>query len=50
MGLFDPIDWNGDGKCDFFDDMIEYDMYQYFLKEQNQSDGEEGEAYPAEWW
>ena len=17
MGLFDPIDWNGDGKCDF---------------------------------
>ncbi|MBR7092768.1 MAG: hypothetical protein IKI50_06250 [Clostridia bacterium] len=50
MGLFDPIDWNGDGKCDFFDDMIEYDMYLEYLKEESKGEGTQDEADLAEWW
>ena len=26
MGFFDPIDWNGDGKHDIFDDMLEFSI------------------------
>lgn len=38
MGLFDPIDWNGDGQHDFFDDMLEFAIFQECTKDDAEED------------
>ena len=38
MGLFDPIDWNDDGKHDFIDDMFEFAIFQECTKDDNDLD------------
>ena len=40
MGFFDPIDWNGDGKHDIFDDMLEFEIFQRVMKDDSDSDDE----------
>lgn len=37
MGLFDALDWNGDGKQDFFDDMIEFSIFQEVMNDDSDS-------------
>ena len=38
MGIFDPIDWDGDGKHDIFDDMLEFAMFEEMTKEDDFDD------------
>ena len=33
MGFFDPIDWNGNGKHDVFDDLIDFSIFQQVMKD-----------------
>ena len=38
MGLFDPIDWNGDGEHDFVDEMLEFAIFRECTKDDYDSD------------
>ncbi len=40
MGLFDPVDWNGDGKYDIFDDMIEFGLFQEMMNEKKKKEND----------
>lgn len=37
MGLFDPIDWDGNGKHDIFDDVFEYLAFEICTAEDEDS-------------
>ena len=40
MGFFDSIDWNGDGKHDIFDDMLEFSIFNEVMKDDKDSDSD----------
>lgn len=40
MGFFDPIDQNGDGKHDVFDDMLEFSLFNEVMKDDTDFDDE----------
>ena len=44
MGLFDPIDWNGDGKHDIYDDMIDYSIYRQVMDDNKEADYDSGNS------
>lgn len=48
MGLFDPIDWDGDGEHTLFDDMLEFAIYQDCMKEDN-TDEDDNDHDEEEW-
>ena len=50
MGFFDPIDWNGDGKHDIFDDMLEFSIFNEVMKDDTDSDDEFGDDFDEEDW
>ena len=45
MGFFDPIDWNGDGKQDIFDDMLEFSIFQEVMNDDSDSDDEANDDF-----
>jgi len=50
MGFFEPIDWNGDGKHDIFDDMLEFSIFQEVMKDDTDSDDEFDDDFDEEDW
>ena len=50
MGFFDPIDWNGDGKHDIFDDMLEFSIFNEVMKDDTDSDDEFDDDFDEEDW
>ena len=38
MGIFDPFDWNGNGKHDIFDDMLEFVIFEAITKKDDTND------------
>ena len=49
MGLFDPIDWNGDGQHDYFDDILEFAIFQECTKDENDSDNDDFNNDEEDW-
>lgn len=49
MGLFDPIDWNGNGKHDFIDDMLEFAIFQECTKDESDSDDTDFNIDEEDW-
>ena len=49
MGIFDPIDWNGDGRHDFFDDVLEFAIFQECTKDEYDSDDDEFDFDEEDW-
>lgn len=50
MNFFDPIDWNGDGKHDIFDDMLEFSTFNEVMKDDADSDDEFDDDFDEEDW
>lgn len=50
MGFFDPIDWNGDGKHDIFDAMLEFSIFNEVMKDDTDSDDEFDNDFDEEDW
>ena len=49
LGLFDPIDWDGNGKHDIFDDVFEYLAFEICTAE-DEEDDLDTDDYDADIW
>ena len=49
MGLFDPIDWNGDGQHDFLDDILEFAIYHECIEDKNDSENNDFDNDEEDW-
>lgn len=50
MGFFDPIDWNGDGVHDIFDDILEFSVFQEIMQDDTDFDDEFDDDFEEENW